>query len=316
MTAAAIARPRRFAIPSWGALLLVLAAEMTMFGITSPYFFSWDNFVNIVTTVSVAGIIASAVTLLMVGGQLDLSVGSGVAATSFVLVSLSGTNMALAIAAALVVGLLIGLLNGLIVTVLRVNALIATLGTLALLRGLVLVFGHSNYLFITGFDWATYRPFLNVPLSVWVFLAAAVIAHLVMQRTVFGRQTYTLGSNPVAARLVGISSRRTVIGAFLLSGLCMAVAGLVLSSQLASVSGGTGTGLEISVITAVILGGTRLSGGQGTIPGTAIGLFVVAVMGNGLTLLNIDAPWQQVATGVLLILAVATDQWRESRDAA
>jgi ribose transport system permease protein len=316
LTPITMPRARRVTIPSWGALLLVLLAEMALFGVTSPYFFSWDNFVNIVTTVAVAGIVASAATLLIVGGQFDLSVGSGVAATSFVLVSLSGTNIVLAITASIVVGLLIGLLNGVIVTVLRVNAFIATLGTLALLRGLVLVLGHSNYLFIDGFDWATYRPVLNVPLGVWVFLAVAVIAHFVMQRTVFGRQVFTLGSNPVAARLVGISSRRTVIGAFMLSGLCMAIAGLVLSSQLASVSGGTGIGLEISVITAVILGGTRLSGGLGTITGTVIGLAVVAVLGNGLTLLNIEAPWQQVATGTLLILAVAVDQWREAREAS
>lgn len=308
-------RPRSLRVPEWAALLVFLLAETAVFSVASPFFLNWDNLVNILATVSVAGILACAATLVMVGGQFDLSVGSGVAATSFVLVSVSQSNsVAVALGMALLAGLAIGFLNGVIVTVLRVNALIATLGTLALLRGLVLVFGHSNYLFINRFDWATQRPVLSVPIAVLVFLATAVLFYILMERTVFGRQVFTLGSNPMAARLVGISSRRSIITSFVLSGLCMGVAGIVLTSQLGSVSGGTGTGLEIVVVTAVVLGGTRLSGGQGRIVGTMIGLLIVAVLGNGLTLLNIEAPWQQVATGSLLIFAVAADQWREARE--
>jgi ribose transport system permease protein len=145
-----------------------------------------------------------------------------------------------------------------------------------------------------------------------VFVAVAVLVALLLRFTVFGRTMYGIGANAVAARLVGIRVSRNLFVAFVLSGLCVALAGLLSTSQLGSTSGTTGGGLELAVVTAVILGGASLSGGVGGIFGTVVGLLIVGVLSNGLTLMNVDSAWQQVATGALLIIAVAFDRLRQN----
>lgn len=299
-------------LPDSVGLLIFLIIEIIFFSIRSEYFLSWDNWVNILTAVATTGVLACAATLLLVAGQLDLSVGSGVGFVGVVLATTApDVGLPLAVVFAIGAGLMIGAFNGFLVTVVGVNAIITTLGSLAILRGFVLVIGDGQNIFIDNFDWAVSRPFLDVPLPAAVLIAVAVLFALLMSFTVYGRKMYAIGANAEAARLVGIRVNRSVFTAFMLSGLMMALAGLLVSSQLGSTSGRTGNGLELAVITAVILGGTSLAGGTGTIAGTIFGLLIVGVLGNGLTLLNIDSSWQQVATGALLILAVAFDKFRQ-----
>ncbi|MEV4383457.1 ABC transporter permease [Streptosporangium sp. NPDC049644] len=304
---------RKRRVPETIGLLIFLAVEVVFFSVQSPYFFNWDNWGNILTAVSITGVLAAAGTLLLVAGQFDLSVGSGVAFVGIVLVE---TAPSLGLGPALVLSVLagvgIGLLNGFLVTVVGVNALITTLGMLGIFRGLTLVIGKGQSIFIEGFDWATARPFLGIPMPAIVLVVVIALFYVLMHYTVFGRKMYAIGANPVAARLVGIRVNRTIFAGFLLSGGCMALAGLLVTSQLGSSSANTGVGLELAVVTAVILGGTSLSGGTGTIFGTVVGLLIVGVLSNGLTLLNVDSSWQQVATGVLLILAVAVDRLRQT----
>ena len=164
---------------------------------------------------------------------------------------------------------------------------------------------------MTGFDWAIARPLFDVPLSAVLFLVIALVVAFGLGRTVFGRTIYAVGANETAARLVGIRTKRTLFLAFIISGLCMAVTGLVSASQLGSTSGTTGVGLELAVVTAIILGGTSLKGGVGSMFGTVLGLLIVGVLNNGMTLMNIDSTWQQVAAGALLIVAVSFDQLRQ-----
>ncbi|MFG6201866.1 ABC transporter permease [Nonomuraea sp. JJY05] len=308
------ARPRtRRRAPETVALLVFLIAEIIFFSIKSPYFLNWDNWGNILTAVSITGVLAAAGTLLLVAGQFDLSVGSGVAFVGIVLVETAPSlGIWPAIALSVLAGLGIGLLNGFLVTVVGVNALITTLGMLGIFRGLTLVIGKGQSIFIEGFDWATARPFLGIPMPAVVLVVVIALFFVLMHFTVFGRKMYAIGANPVAARLVGIRVNRVIFAGFLLSGACMALAGLLVTSQLGSSSANTGVGLELAVVTAVILGGTSLSGGTGTIAGTVVGLLIVGVLSNGLTLLNVDSSWQQVATGVLLILAVAVDRVRQA----
>lgn len=308
------AKPRtRRRVPETVALLVFLVAEIIFFSVKSPYFLNWDNWGNILTAVSITGVLAAAGTLLLVAGQFDLSVGSGVAFVGIVLVQTApALGIWPAIALSVVAGLGIGLLNGFLVTVVGVNALITTLGMLGIFRGLTLVIGKGQSIFIEGFDWATARPFLGIPMPAIVLAVVIAVFVVLMHATVFGRKMYAIGANPVAARLVGIRVDRVVFTGFLLSGACMALAGLLVTSQLGSSSANTGVGLELAVVTAVILGGTSLSGGTGTIAGTVVGLLIVGVLSNGLTLLNVDSSWQQVATGVLLILAVAVDRLRHT----
>lgn len=314
-TAAAVqtTKPRtRLKTPEWSALLLFLVAEILFFSFASPYFLSWPNIVNIITALSITGILAAGGTILLIAGQFDLSVGSGTAfvALMFALAAQS-MGVAPALAVAVAVGVGIGVLNGFLVTVVGVNALITTLGTLAIFRGLTLSIGGASSVRINGFDWAIARPFLDIPLSAILFVLIAIAVAILLAFTVFGRTIYAIGANENAARLVGIRTKATLFIAFVLSGLCMAVTGLVSASQLGSTSGTTGTGLELAVVTAIILGGTSLKGGTGSMFGTVLGLVIVGVLNNGMTLMNINSTWQQVAAGTLLILAVSFDQIRQ-----
>ncbi|GAA4970953.1 ABC transporter permease [Kineococcus glutinatus] len=311
--APAPARARRqVSIPTSAALLVFLAAEVVFFSVRSPFFLNWANWVNILTALAITGVLAAGATVLLIAGQFDLSVGSGVAFVGLVLVlAAPAVGLPLAVVLAVATGIGIGLLNGFLVTVVGINALITTLGTLAVFRGLTLVIGGGQNIPVQGFDFAIQRPFLDVPVPALVFLVVAVLVAALLRFTVFGRSMYAIGANPVAARLVGIRVSRKLFAAFTISGACIAVAGLLSTSQLGSTSGTTGTGLELAAVTAVILGGVSLSGGVGGMLGTVIGLLIVGVLSNGLTLMNVDSAWQQVATGSLLIIAVAFDRLRQ-----
>jgi ribose transport system permease protein len=298
--------------PESAALLAFLILEIVFFSFNSPYFMTWGNWVNVFTALSIAGVLAAGGTMLLIAGQFDLSVGSGVAFVALILaLTIDSLGVLPASALAMFVGIGIGVLNGLLVTRVGVNALITTLGTLAIFRGLTQSIGGGKNMQISNFDWAIWRPFLNIPLSALVFLVVAMAVGIVLKRTVFGRSIYAIGANENAARLVGIRTKRVVFNGFLLSGAFIGLGGLISASQLGSTSGTTGLGLELAVVTAVILGGTSLKGGTGSMFGTVIGLLIVGVLNNGLTLMNINSSWQQAATGILLILAVSFDQLRQ-----
>lgn len=316
MTGTALDAPaatrRKLRVPEAAALVVFLLLEIVFFSIASPYFFSWDNFINIFLSLTVTGVLAAGATILLIGGQFDLSVGSGIAWVGLTFAMLSpvlGTTLSVIIA--VLAGLVIGLINGYLVTVVGVNALITTLGTMAIFRGLTLAIGQGKSIGVEGFDWALLRPFLNIPLPVLIFIVVAVIVAIILRNTVYGRSIYAIGANATAARLVGLGAKRNIFFAFLISGLCMALAGLINVSQLGSTSGTTGSGLELAVMTAVILGGTSLSGGVGSLGGTILGLLIVQTLANGMTLMNVHSSWQQVATGALLILAVSFDRLRQ-----
>lgn len=298
--------------PESAALLAFLLAEIAFFSLSSPYFLTWGNWVNVITALSITGVLAAGGTMLLIAGQFDLSVGSGVAFVALVMaLTANSIGIVPASALALVVGMGIGVINGFLVTKIGVNALITTLGTLAIFRGLTQSIGSGKNMLIINFDWAIWRPFFDIPLSALVFILVAIVVGIVLKRSVFGRSIYAIGANENAARLVGIKTKRVVFLSFLLSGAFIGLGGLMSASQLGSTSGTTGLGLELAVVTAVILGGTSLKGGTGTMLGTVIGLLIVGVLNNGLTLMNINSSWQQAATGFLLILAVSFDQLRQ-----
>lgn len=303
---------RRRSAPELAALLLVLVALIVFFSVQSPYFMTKDNIINVLTAIAVTGIIAIPGTMLLIAGQVDLSVGSG-AAFCGVMMATVAQNHAIVVGVLVAVGLgiLIGLVNGLLVTVLRVNALIATLGMLAVLRGLTEVRANGGTVTLANFSGlGTARPFLSIPMPVFLVVGIVILAVLLMRYTVFGRSLYAAGSNPIAARLVGVRGSKMIVIAFVASGLGVALSGLILDSQLSAASPNAATGLELSVVTAIVLGGASLSGGRGTIQGTVVGLLIIGVLNNGLTLLNVSSFYQQVASGALLILAVSFDQLR------
>jgi ribose transport system permease protein len=213
--------------------------------------------------------------------------------------------------AAFGVGLLGGALNGLSVTVLRVNAIITTLGTLAIFQGAGLLITQGQSASVDNFNTlGNARPILNIPLPCFLFVGLAALFWFVMRFTRYGRQMYALGSNRVAAELAGVRYGRLVCVGFLLSAAAFTLSGLIYVSQLGATTANTGTGLELFVVTAIILGGASLAGGRGSIVGTVLGLLILGVINNGLVLLNVQPYWQNIVRGALLIAAVALDQIR------
>lgn len=304
---------KRRSVPDLAALGVVIIAMFVFFSVTSEFFLRPDNLLNILTAISVTGILAIPATMLLIAGQVDLSVGSGAAFAGVTFaVIYSNYDVVTAFLVAVIVGLLAGVVNGFLVTVVGINSLITTLATLAVLRGATRLLTDGQTAVVSDFAWlGTSRPFLNIPLPVLIFLAIALVSSLAMRYTVMGRSLYAIGANPDAARLVGIRTGVILFVVFALSGLAMALGGLILTSQLSSASPNAGLGLELTVVTAIVLGGASLSGGRGSIAGTIFGLLIIGIMNNGLVLLNVNSFWQDVARGLLLILAVSFDQLRE-----
>jgi ribose transport system permease protein len=317
-------RGRGLSVPETGALLLVLVALFVFFSIASPFFLNRENLINILQNVAVVGIIACPATLLLISGQFDLSVGSGVGFAGMLMAvaalapGTGGVDLPLAmnlqVTSAFIVAvlgtLLIGLINGFSVTVLGINALITTLGTLAIFRGLTKVLGDGQTIRIEGFGELGVLRLAGIPLPVYIFGAVVIAFWLVLRYTVYGRSLYAIGASPSAARLAGIRTNRVIFIAFILSSLCVALAGLIRLSQVAGASVNSGLGIELSVVTAVVLGGASLSGGRGGIGGTVLAVLIVGVLANGLIQLNVPSFWIEVANGLLLLGAVTVDRVR------
>lgn len=317
-------RGRGLSIPETGALLAVLVILFLYFSIASPFFLNQENLVNILQNVAVVGIIACPATLLLISGQFDLSVGSGVGfagmlmAVSALAPGTGGVDLPLAMnmtvptafLIAVVGTLLIGVINATCVTVICINALITTLGTLAIFRGLTKVLGDGQTIRIENFGQLGVLRLAGIPLPVYIFVACVIVFWLVLRYTVYGRSLYAIGASPSAARLAGIRTKRVIFIAFLLSALCVALAGLIRLSQVAGASVNSGLGIELSVVTAVVLGGASLSGGRGGIGGTVLAVLIVGVLANGLIQLNVPSFWIEVANGLLLLGAVTVDRLR------
>jgi ribose transport system permease protein len=303
---------------NWWEELGLLIVYVLMFAALSwlayPYFLKVRNLLNILVAVSTIGIISVAMTMVIVAGGIDLSIGSIVALTGVAVAQLSHhISMPLAVAAALGVGLAVGAFNGAAVTFARINPLIATLGTLSIVRGLAFRFsgGLTQGIQNAGFDFLGRGFLLGIPFPAIVMIVLFALTAWVMGWTVFGRNLYAVGGNPQASRLAGLPVKPLTLAIYILSGLSAAVAGIFLTSQLGAAAPQAAQGLELSVIAAVILGGTSLAGGKGSIWGTLLGVLIMGTLNNGLTLLNVSSEYQDVARGTVLLLAVALDQLRQ-----
>ena len=316
-------RPKLGKVQESLALILVLAGEVIFFAIKSEHFFTYANFVNMLQTMAPIGIIAMPATLLLVAGQVDLSVGSGAGiigmmaaiaqtATDSTITTYGmglGRNDAIFIAIATMVA--VGGLNAFFVTGLGLNSIITTLGTLAVWRGLTKVFGEGQTVRMNDFSGlGISRPLWDIPVGVFIFAGVVLLFVVLLRYTVYGRALYAIGASPEAARLAGIRVRRYITYGFFLSGFMIGLAGLIRLSQVGSQSINTGLGWELQVLTAVILGGASLSGGSGTILGTVLALFVIGFLRNGLIQLNVQTFWIEVAQGALLLGAVTVDRIR------
>lgn len=294
-------------------LLLMLILMIIFFRFQSPeYFLTFDNAITILVGATALGIMASAQTPLIISGGIDVSVGSVVALTTVMVGKLLATGLAswLVVLIAIVIGTSIGLLNGFIVVQLGVNPFITTLGTMSFFSGLSYILSAGQTVSIRDplFDWFLYTKVLKIPVLVIIVVFVIALAYFVERKTVIGRNIFAIGGNREAARLSGISTKMLPLGLYMVSSLSAAIAGVVLVSQLGSASPQLGTSYLLSVVTAVILGGTSLAGGRGSVAGTAIAVGILATLSNGFAQMQLPSYGQTTALGAALIIAVLVDQ--------
>ncbi|QIN79559.1 ABC transporter permease [Rubrobacter marinus] len=297
-----------------GALIVVFV----FLSFASPVFLTTDNLFNIGTQTAVVAVIAIGMTLVIITAGIDLSVGSVAALSGVLGVTLmvnAGLPPIVGIAGGILVGATCGLVNGLLVSFAGLNPFIATLGMLTVARGLVFittgavaVFGAPESFRLLG--QGRIGP---IPIPIIVILVVAVLGYVVLSRTKLGRYAYAMGSNPEAARLSGIPIKRYLTSVYVISGALAGLGGMIAASRVNSGQPNYGVGLELDVIAAAVIGGASLFGGQGTILGTLIGAFLIALIRNGAVLLNVDIFYQSVIIGVVIWIAVFWDQYRRRR---
>ncbi len=309
---------------------IFLVALMILFAIMEPRFLSSINLFNVMRQVSITGLLAIGMTFVILTAGIDLSIGSLLAFAGLVAAAVAkgglqnrftvgeggvGYGWELAALAAIAVGLLGGAIQGLAITRLKVPPFVVTLGGMSAFRGAALLFAAGGPIsgFEPSFAWWGQGKVGPVPVPVIIFLIAAVLAHVALGYTRYGRQVYAVGGNSEAARLSGLNVNRVIASVYVIMGFFAGLSAFVLSARLNSAEAVAGTGYELTVIASVVIGGTSLFGGSGTIFGTVIGTILIGVLINGLVLMNVNAYVQQIVIGAIIVLAVAFDTFAKSR---
>jgi len=325
------AKPRAKAGLDIGKLLLegraffALIAIIAIFSYLSPNYASVGNFLIMANHVAIFGLLAIGMLLVILNGGIDLSVGSVLGLSGVVAGCLmqgvelewAGVILYLPVWAVVLlticVGAFVGVVNGVLIAYFKVPAFVATLGTLYVARGVGLLMTNgltfnklsgSEALGNRGFEWLGFNRIGGVPIGVIVLALVALIAGFLLMRTAFGRWLYSSGGNERAAELSGVPVKRVQVLVYTLSGICAAIAGLVLSSQLTSAGPTAGFTYELTAIAAVVIGGAALTGGRGTVRGTMLGAFVIGFLSDGLVIIGVSSYWQTVFTGAVIVLAV------------
>jgi ribose transport system permease protein len=291
-----------------GLLILVIVLSFM-----SPYFLTIPNILNIIRQVSIIAIVSFGMTMVILTGGIDLSVGSMLAfagAVSAGMMVNSGFNVFLAILIGLAAGTALGFFNGLAVAKAKLPAFIVTLAMMTVARGFTLIYTNGRP--ISGFN-ETFRFFGagylgRIPIPVVIMFIFLTIIYILLKKTPLGRYIYAIGGNETATKLSGINTDKIKIAVYALNGFLAAVSGIILTSRLNSAQPMAGEGYELDAIAAVVLGGTSLSGGSGTVIGTIVGALIIAVLNNGLNLLNVSSFYQLVAKGAVILLAVFLDR--------
>lgn len=299
-------------------IVLMLLLLIVYFSFGSQYFLTGGNIVNVLRQSAVTGISAVGLTYIMLTGGIDLSIGAVIGLTSVTAASFMaklGINPVLASIIALAIGIAIGFINGILINYVEIPALIATLGVMTSVRGLcyILTDGLPVYGFPTSFDILGKGYIWKIPVPVIIMVVVLVIGWYVLNRTCYGRYLYAIGGNREAARLSGINVDRIIVKTYMIAGFLSALAGLVELSRLSSGQPSAGDGFEMNVITAVVLGGISVNGGEGKFSGVVVGVFIMSVLANGLVMMNVYEFYQQLIRGLVLIFAVGFDQMSKKK---
>ncbi len=305
------------------ASLIVL---LVFFSLASDKFLATGNVIGILQATSVNGVLAVAATLVIITGGIDLSVGTLMtfcAVIAGVVLTYWGMPLPLGILAALATGAVCGAISGTLIAKMRIPPFIATLGMMLILKGMSLVISGTKPIYFndtplfpeisTGSLVGDVLPWLPLPNGVLILFVLAIVVSYILNRTVLGRYTFALGSNEEAARLSGVNTDFWKITVYSLSGAICGLAGLIIASRLNSAQPALGQGYELDAIAAVVIGGTSLAGGRGSILGTLIGALIMSVLLNGLRILSVAQEWQTVVTGLIIIAAVYADMMRRAR---
>ena len=303
-----------------GVAFVVLIVLLAFFSIFTENFAAWNNMVNIMQATAVNGVLGVAVTFVIISGGIDLAVGTMMTLTAVMaglVLTNAGMPLPIGILGALASGATMGAISGTTIAKFKIPPFIATLGMMQIARGLALVFSGARPIYFN--DTPNYPllspessislliPGLEIPNGVFIMFLVAILASIILNRTLFGRYIFALGSNEEAARLSGVNVDFWKILTYALSGMICGVAGLIISSRLNSAQPALGLGYELDAIAAVVIGGTSLSGGRGTVLGTIIGAFIMSVLTNGLRIMGVQEEWKIVVTGVIIIVAVFVD---------
>ncbi|WP_022928172.1 ABC transporter permease [Patulibacter americanus] len=308
---------------------IALFVLIVVFSLLSDAYFTWDNLITMTRHVAINALLAIGMLMVILKGGIDLSVGSIVGLAGVVAgVLLEGLRVDVlnvviyppvwaVVVLALMVGAGVGWINGTLVSRFNVAPFIATLGMLYVARGVALLIsdgktypnlGGSEQLGNTGFDWLGGGEILGIPVSILIMVLFAVAAIVLTRKTAFGRWIYAIGGNERAAELAGVPVRKAKTRVYMISGVCAAMAGLIIASELTSAAPQAGETFELNAIAAVVIGGTSLMGGRGNVRGALIGAFVIGFLADGLVILGVSTFWQIVIKGSVIILAVILDQ--------
>ncbi len=297
---------RRYGIVLAFVLLLIVLSFL------SDSFLTLSNLLNVTRQVSINAILAAGMTFVILTGGIDLSVGSVLAVSGAIMAGLlsTGKDLLVGIGGGIAVGALLGLMNGLVIAKGKVQPFIATLAMLTIARGATLVYTDGRPItgLPDGFVWLGAGELLHVPVPIFIMGATFIISYVLLTQTVLGRYVYAIGGNEEAARLSGVNVTvyKTVV--YVIGGLFSAVSAIVLTARLNSAQPTAGSGFELDAIAAVVLGGTTLAGGEGSIGGTLLGALIIGVLNNGLNLLNVSSFYQLVVKGIVILLAVLLDR--------
>jgi ribose transport system permease protein len=296
-----------------------LIVIVIVFSFLSPHFFTTNNIISVLTAATVTGILALGTTFVIITGGIDLSIGTGMILSgvmSGVFLTYWGWPLWAGVVGAIAFGALLGFVNGFNVAVLKIPPFIATLGMMLIASGLALVISGTKPIYFN--DHPDFQSIMNLsiipgvrfPAGVAVFIVMIVIAAIVLSKTIVGRYTFSIGSNEAATALSGVHVTKWKIIIYTISGLFVGLAGVLSASRLSSAQPTGGMGLELEAIAAVVIGGTSLQGGKGSIIGTVIGALIMAVLTNGLRIISVPQEWQSVAVGLVILVAVYLDMLR------
>lgn len=315
-----ISRTKLVGIISEFSIAIALLAEIILFSQFSQYFFTTENLLNVSLQASITAIIAAGMTFVILTAGIDLSVGSLVAFAGILATSIIRTDLPvylslfLGISAGLLFGIFSGYIAGIFVTRFRITPFIVTLALMTIWRGASFVYteGRPIWELPEVFAYLGGGRIAGIPVPTVIMVIVYIVSHIVLTRTRFGRYVYAVGGNVEAARLAGIKTNKILISVYVISGVLSALAGILLASRINSGQPNAGLMYELDVIAAVVVGGTSLFGGRGTILGTFLGAMLIAVLRNGLNLLNVGSYVQQVIVGGVILLAVLLDQIRKN----